>query len=257
MTTHTHAKPNGTPTWLDLSTPDPDAARAFYHAVFGWEYDISGPEYGGYAIARLGQRSAAGVAGPMPGTTLAKAEWGLFFATDRIDADVNHAVALGATVLHPTMSVSPFGSMATCTDPTGAAFSFWQADQHIGSQVNDEPGAAAWYELYTPDAQQACTFYTALLGAAADLMPGGMEYYTLKHGEHMLAGIMQIDPAWGPMQPAWVAYFGVADADTAVSTVIAHGGAIMGTIDDSPFGRIAALRDSQGAVFKIVEVAAS
>jgi hypothetical protein len=32
-----------------------DAAREFYHAVFGWDYDIGGPEYGGYTTARLGQ----------------------------------------------------------------------------------------------------------------------------------------------------------------------------------------------------------
>ena len=56
MTTHAYAKPAGTPTWGDLMTPDIDAARAFYHAVFGWEYDIGGPEFGGYTTARLDQR---------------------------------------------------------------------------------------------------------------------------------------------------------------------------------------------------------
>lgn len=257
MTTHTHAKPNGTPTWLDLTTPDADAARTFYHAVFGWEYDIGGPEFGGYTTARLGERAVAGITGPPPGIPLTKAAWGLYFASDTIDTAVNNAVTLGATLVYPAMTVAPFGSMATCADPTGAGFSFWQADQHIGSQVNDEPGSAAWYELYTPNAQQACDFYTALLAATADPMPGGLEYYVLKHGEHMLAGVMQIDPAWGPMPPYWVAYFGVTNADAAVEKVIANGGAIMGAIDDGPFGRIAALRDVQGAAFKIVEIVES
>jgi predicted enzyme related to lactoylglutathione lyase len=253
MTTHTKAKPNGTPTWLDLTTPDADEARRFYHAVFGWEYDISGPEYGGYTNAHIGQRMVAGIAGPPPDISLDKAVWGLYFASDTIDADVNSAVAHGATLLYPAMTVDSFGSWATLVDPTGATFNFWQAGQHIGSQMNDEPGAAAWYELYTPNAQQARDFYTAICGATADPMPGGPEYYVLKHGEHMLAGIMQIDPAWGAMQPAWVTYFGVANADETVEKVIANGGAIMGPIEDSPFGRMAALSDSQGAVFKIVE----
>ena len=66
MTTHSQAKPAGTPTWIDLMAPDVDAARAFYHAVFGWEYDIGGAEYGGYTTARLGQRTTAGLMGPQP-----------------------------------------------------------------------------------------------------------------------------------------------------------------------------------------------
>ena len=68
-----------------------------------------------------------------------------------IEADVAHAVELGAKVLSPAMAVGEFGSMATCEDPTGAAFSFWQAGQHVGSQVGEEPGSAAWYELYDQD----------------------------------------------------------------------------------------------------------
>jgi predicted enzyme related to lactoylglutathione lyase len=80
-----------------------------------------------------------------------------------------------------------------------------------------------------------------------------MEYYVLKHGEAMLCGIMQIDPAWGAFPPQWINYFAVANADETVAVVTAHGGMVLGAIDDSPFGRIAALRDPGGANFKIVE----
>ena len=132
MTTYTHAKPAGTPTWSDLLTPDADAARAFYHAVFGWDYDIGGPEYGGYTTARLGTRMTVGMSGPPPGVALRPAAWALYFATEDITADVTRAVALGAKVVNPPMVVGEFGSMATCEDPTGAAFSFWQAGQHVG-----------------------------------------------------------------------------------------------------------------------------
>ena len=56
MTTHTQPKAPGTPTWIDLTAPDAPSARSFYGALFGWEYDVSGPEYGNYATARVGQR---------------------------------------------------------------------------------------------------------------------------------------------------------------------------------------------------------
>lgn len=257
MTTYSQAKAAGTPTWIDLMTPDVDAARAFYQAVFGWEYDIGGPEFGGYTTARLGQRSSAGLMGNQPDAPEMPAAWNLYFATDNIEADVARAVELGAKLVSPAMSVGEFGSMATCEDPTGAAFSFWQAGTHIGTQVGEEPGSAAWFELYSPDAKQARDFYTAMLGATAEPMPGGMEYYVIKHGAQQLCGIMQIDPSWGNFQPQWITYFAVANADETVARVKEHGGKILGNIDDSPFGRIAALMDPSGASFKIVEAPAA
>src|SRR5262249_31994352 len=112
MTTYSQPKPAGTPTWIDLMAPDIDAARAFYHAVFGWEYDIGGPEFGGYTTARLGQRMTAGLMGPQPDAPPMPAAWSLYFASDNIEADVAHAVESGAKVLSPAMQVGEFGSMA-------------------------------------------------------------------------------------------------------------------------------------------------
>lgn len=254
MTTYSQAKPAGTPTWIDLATPDADAARAFYHAVFGWDYDIGGPEFGGYTTARAGQHMTAGIGGnTTPDGTTFPVAWGLFFATDKVEADVARAAELGATVQFPAMAVGEFGSMASCLDPGGAVFSFWQAGTHIGTEVTDEPGSATWYELYALDAKQARDFYTALLGATADPMPGDLEYYILKHGDEMLAGIMQIDPSWGDFHPNWVTYFSVADTDKTAAIIKEHGGKVLGPIEDTPFGRMAAAMDPFGAQFKIIQ----
>ncbi len=174
-------------------------------------------------------------------------------ANSNIEADVAKAVELGAKVLSPPMTVGDFGSMAACEDPTGAAFSFWQAGRHVGSQVTEEPGSAAWYELYSSNAKQARDFYMAVLGATADPMPGGMEYYVLKHGAQELCGIMQIDPAWGDFHSQWITYFAVANTDETAALVTKLGGKNLGPIDDSPFGRIAALMDPSGATFKVVQ----
>jgi predicted enzyme related to lactoylglutathione lyase len=253
MTTYTHAKPAGTPTWVDLMTPDADAARAFYNALFGWEYDIGSPEFGGYTTARVGTRSAAGIMGPQPGALAEPAAWSLYFATDDIGADIARAQSLGATLLYPAMDVGGFGGMATLQDPTGAQFSFWKAGSHIGTQIANEHGATAWFELYTPDAKAARDFYAALLGATAEQVPGGLEYYILKHGDNPICAIMQIDPSWGAMPAQWVPYFLVPDTEEALRRAVEHGGKAMSGIDDSPFGRLAALADPGGAFFKIVE----
>ncbi len=253
MATHLQAKAPGTPTWTDHASPDAEAARNFYHAIFGWQYDIGGPEFGGYTTARLGDKTVAGLSAIPETMAGMKPSWGLYFATNDIQADVDRAEKLGAKVVLQPMVVGAFGSMAHLQDPTGAEFSLWQADQHVGWQVSNDPGSMAWHELYSPDAIAARDFYTALLGATADTMPGGMEYYVLKHGEDQLCGIMQIEPSWGPMPAQWVSYFAVVNTDETVSKIIQSGGKIMGNVDDSPFGRLAAAMDPFGATFKIIQ----
>lgn len=253
MTKHTEAKPVGAPTWCDLSSSDADAARTFYTALFGWEYDVSGAEYGGYTLAQIGGFATAGILGHAPDAPSAPAAWNLYFASKELEKDVQRVVDLGGQVLSPALSVGEMGGMAVCADPLGAPFGFWKAGQHFGSQVTDEPGSTTWYELYSPNARQARDFYTDLLGATADPMPGGLESYALKHGEKMLGGILQIDPSWGSFRAQWITYFSVVDTDKAVATAVQNGGKAMGTTDDSPFGRVAALSDPGGAFFKVVQ----
>lgn len=256
MTTYSQAKPAGTPTWIDLSTPDPASARAFYRAVFGWDYDVSGPEFGYYTMARADGYNVAGMgSNTSPDGATFPVAWGLYFASDDIEADVARAVELGAAVMVPAMTVGEFGSMATLQDPGGAMFSFWQAGVHIGAQATDVPGAMTWCELYAADAKQSRDFYTALLNATAEQMPGSKEYYFLNHGEqNTLAGIMQIEPSQSDIYPNWSTYFAVSDADAAAAAVVENGGQVLGPVEDTPYGRMAAVVDPYGAHFKILQL---
>ena len=42
------AYPPGTPSWVDLGSPDIEAAAAFYTGMFGWDAPEGSPETGGY-----------------------------------------------------------------------------------------------------------------------------------------------------------------------------------------------------------------
>ena len=75
----------------------------------------------------------------------------------------------------------------------------------------------------------------------------------LKHGDQAIAGIMQIDPAWGDFHPQWSIYFLVNNTDETAAVITKHGGKILGNIDDTPFGRMAAVVDPHGATFKIIQ----
>src|SRR5918998_2967423 len=72
----------GTPSWVDLGTSDPDAAKEFYRSLFGWEAEDAGPveETGGYGFFTLNGRKIAGVAGLMdPSQPVA---WSTYVATE-------------------------------------------------------------------------------------------------------------------------------------------------------------------------------
>ena len=193
MTTYSAPKPAGTPTWIDLATPDLDAARAFYKAVFGWDYNIGGPEFGGYTTALLGQRNAAGIGGntSSDGTVFPTA-WSVYFASHDIEADVARAVELGAQPMFPAMAVGEFGHMAGLIDPGGAMFYFWQAGQHIGAEVIDEPGSATWFELFASNAKQSRDFYAALLGATVGLMLASGDNFRLVFALAIIPAILSV-----------------------------------------------------------------
>ena len=62
------------PAWVDLSSADAAASRESYRKLLGWEVEVNAdPQYGGYALARIGGKDAAGIGPKMdPGFGLLK-----------------------------------------------------------------------------------------------------------------------------------------------------------------------------------------
>jgi predicted enzyme related to lactoylglutathione lyase len=112
---------SGTLVWEDLRSTDPDAARSFYRAVFGYTsapVEMAGPEY--TTVALPGEDTPLGGIGPMFGSD-GPSHWLLYFAVADIDAAVATAVGNGGRVVTGDMT-SPFGRMAELADPAGARF---------------------------------------------------------------------------------------------------------------------------------------
>ena len=57
----------GTPSWVELSSSDPDAAAAFYREVMGWQATEPGPveETGGYRMFQQDGKNVGGLMGHM------------------------------------------------------------------------------------------------------------------------------------------------------------------------------------------------
>src|SRR3954451_10079246 len=78
--------PAGTPSWVDLSSPDLDASASFYGELFGWEAPASeGPveETGGYRMFTNGGVELAGLGPAQPGQPPA---WTTYVAVDDVAA---------------------------------------------------------------------------------------------------------------------------------------------------------------------------
>lgn len=117
------AAETGAPAWHELFAKEYDSAVTFYQNVFGWETTVMGdsPEFR-YTTLGAGDDAKAGImdaSGFLPAE--APSYWGVYFAVDKVDDTIEQAVSLGATIVQAAED-TPYGRMATLTDPTGAIF---------------------------------------------------------------------------------------------------------------------------------------
>ena len=141
MTEMTEYAP-GTPSWIDLATPDMDATVSFYEGLFGWEIPVAenAEQTGGYRVATSGGKSVAGI---MPLMQEGQpAVWSTYVNVEDADATAAKATEAGGTVIAPPMDVMELGRMAFFADPTGAAIGIWQPNQMRGAQLVNEPVSA-------------------------------------------------------------------------------------------------------------------
>jgi predicted enzyme related to lactoylglutathione lyase len=117
----------GTPCWVDLASPDVEASKRFYSAVFGWEaetqFDGDQPVYALFTLEGL---TVAGLGGQQPGMEGMPPVWNTYIAVDDCSVVAEAVVAAGGAVMAPPMQVMAAGEMAVLADPTGAVFSVWK-----------------------------------------------------------------------------------------------------------------------------------
>jgi predicted enzyme related to lactoylglutathione lyase len=252
MSIRTSPWPAGVPCWADLTVPDIEAAKAFYGAVLGWSFQGSGEEYGGYVIAQVRDHATAGI-GPLQGE--APPAWTLYLASDDADSTATAVTGHGGTVLLPPGDVGPMGRMFIAADPAGAVFGVWQAGEHIGASLTNEPGGLTWEDLRSTDPDRARAFYSAVFGYHTTAMAeAGPDYRTFALAEGHpplggMGGMMGMDGA----PSFWLVYFAVRDAAAACAAAEARGGTVQMRDLDTPFGTMAGLADPAGAMFWIVE----
>ncbi len=114
----------GALSWNELNTRDREGAKAFYGAVFGWDFEDSDMgEMGTYTTLKLDDgmvggmldMNERGVPEEVP------SHWLVYFAVEDTDATVEQAKQGGGGVMVEPTDI-PVGRFAILTDPHGASF---------------------------------------------------------------------------------------------------------------------------------------
>ena len=149
----------GVPCWVDTTQPDPDGAAKFYGALFGWEFEEAMPagSEATYLIGRLRGGDVAAVSSS-PGGAPAQAVWNTYIWVENADETAVKAREAGGSVLTGPFEVMAAGRMAVIADPEGAVFCVWEAREHKGARIVNEPGSLNFNTLNTGDPEAARRF---------------------------------------------------------------------------------------------------
>ncbi|HEX7116685.1 MAG TPA: VOC family protein [Steroidobacter sp.] len=235
--------------WHELTTPNGEGAQDFYTKVFGWraekwEQDPSYPLF-------------VGPRGPLAGIVVEPSttpHWLPYISASDIEALVEQARGLGASVIKDVTSMPDGGKYAQLRDPQGAAFGVYTSPEPSSEESAPERGEVSWNELATTDDQAAFDFYSTLFGwesMAEHQMGGGFVYRIFGSNGVQRGGIYkQMPQMQGP--PAWTCYVRVKDIEGTVRKAKAARAVLCNGPMEVPGGDwIAQFQDPYGAVFAV------
>ena len=108
--------------WNELLTTDPDGAKDFYEATIGWNFESMPMDDGGtYWLCMSGGKPQGGIMklqGMAP--EAAPPHWFAYLAVDDLEARLDKARSMGATVVREPFEVPGIGKIAMIEDPQGA-----------------------------------------------------------------------------------------------------------------------------------------
>lgn len=246
----------GTPCWVDLATPDIEAAASFYGALFGWEVPElpNSAEMGGYRRAKKNGKDIAGMV-PLMQEGQPPA-WSTYVSVTDAEATVAAIREAGGQVIAEPMEPADYGKLAVFVDPTGAVCGIWQPNAFAGAELVNEYGCFGWNELGTRDPGAAKQFYSAVFGWSweDEESERGGTYSVWKLGDSMVGGMLDIAGMLPDEIPAhWLVYFTVEDTDAALEQAKAGGGDVKFGPMETPIGRFAVVGDPFGAVFAVMQ----
>ncbi|UCD22058.1 MAG: VOC family protein [Chloroflexota bacterium] len=116
---------------FDIGADDPERARKFYEALFGWKMEKPPGMTDYYLIETRDLDGKPGVGGGLgkrgdPGQRITS-----YVGVSSIDEYVAKVESLGGKVVMPRMAVPGWGYLAICFDTEDNMFGLWQEDRGV------------------------------------------------------------------------------------------------------------------------------
>jgi predicted enzyme related to lactoylglutathione lyase len=114
-------------------------------------------------------------------------------------------------------------------------------------------GRFTWFECHSSDLERSRVFHSELLGWAIEPMEmaDGSTYELIRSGSTGIGGLTTLTPEQGK-RSFWLSYLSVANVDETAKRIASAGGATLRKgFDIRGVGRIAVVRDPQGAVLAL------
>jgi hypothetical protein len=244
---------HGVPSWVDVTSRDFEASKKFYSEMFGWQIEPGSEEFGGYSMAVVNGRTVAGVT-PTMGPD-APSVWSTYVDVASLEDTLAQATLAGGATIAGPMDVSGAGRLAVISDPEGAVIGLWQAGEHKGAGLVNEPGTWAWSELLCDDPESEKAFYTDVFGWGAVTHGEGPGAYTEWHvSDRPVSGMLQKPAQMPPGSPSfWAVYIAVEDINDAAKKLEKLGGTIIQPQTEIEPGIFSVVQDPVGAMFNIFQ----
>ncbi len=230
--------------WHDHMSGDPEAARAFYADLLGWDFEVWKAGEWDYPMIKVNDTTHGGF-GPAQGG--APPHWLGHVLVDDVDAAAGRVTAAGGTIVAEPMDIPEVGRMVVVTDPQGAVVSLYSPS----GELTPSEGVFVWDELVTTDVEGAKRFYGEVVGwEARDADMGNNFVYTVfSSGGNDRAGCMPQPPGAEGAPPAWLTYLGTGDVDGTLEKAKSLGTTTvyMEPTDVPTVGRLAVFVDPAGA----------
>ena len=242
--------------FAELATPDLAQAQQFYGSLFGWKFRNLPIDGGRYAEAAVGGRPIAGLMQKSGLKHNQQQAWLSFRAVKDVDALNTQAMAHGATQVFAPQTLPNRGREAVFTDEQGAVFAVLASSSGDPSDQLVVNGDWIWSSLFTSDPDAAASFYQTLFDYEVFELPAdnGARHLLLATENYARASLNSLPDDTPNMQPHWLNYLRVENADAVAEKLLNLGGKVLIPPRlDRHGSKIALFADPAGAVFGVME----
>ncbi|WP_349828458.1 VOC family protein [Brevibacterium litoralis] len=247
------------PCWIELSSPDVAAARAFYGSLFGWEFEEPGPMGFGVTALKDGKRVAGLSPQPADAPAGQPAFWSVYFRVASLDDFLEASGEAGGQAMMAIPEFDGTAGVALVADPAGTAFGVLEYPDERGFTTLGAVGAPMWFELHTKDFSvrdfysRAFEWEFTVEGDSDDFRYATYELGGVREPEkeaHPVGGLL--DNTKLPIPAHWESYIRVDDVAATTARVKELGGEVLADAHESLHGTVARYIDAQNAAFTVI-----